>query len=77
VIDAHRRPPLAGPEEIAGSTAVVVTKLKPKGTVLMRGEIWAAISEDGSTIEPEEEVIVIRYENLKLWVTRKTGGGSK
>lgn len=77
VVDAHRLPPQAGPEEIAGSHAVVATRLKPKGTVLMRGEIWEAVSEDGTTIEPEEEVTVTRYENLKLWVARKTKGGSR
>ncbi|MFA5316800.1 MAG: nodulation protein NfeD [Dehalococcoidales bacterium] len=74
VIAARRKPAFTGAEEIVGGTAIVKKVLNPKGIVLFRGENWTATSESG-TIEPDEEVTITRYENLKLWVTRKRGGG--
>jgi membrane-bound ClpP family serine protease len=38
--------------------------------VQFRGERWKAISDEGP-IEPGEEVIVNRVENLKLYVSKK------
>lgn len=75
VIAARRKPAFTGPEEIVGGTATVKKALNPTGIVLFRGENWTAISES-DTIEPDEEVTITRYENLKLWVARKNKGGS-
>jgi len=71
IVRGQRRKLSAGVEEMIGKEAVVRTTLKPKGTVLVEGELWTAIAED-STIEPGEEVIITRTEGLRLWVTRKS-----
>ena len=67
---AHRLQVGAGMEEMIGRTAEVLIALEPKGTVLIEGERWSAISEAGR-IEPGEEVIVTRIEGLKLYVDKK------
>ena len=70
VIAARRQRAFTGAEEIVGSTALVKKTLDPRGIVIFRGENWTATSESG-TIEPDEEVIITKYDSLKLWVTRK------
>jgi membrane-bound serine protease (ClpP class) len=69
-IRAHRNRIAAGREELVGRTASVEIALEPKGVVLVDGERWTAIIEDGKA-EPEEEVIITKVEGLKLTVTRK------
>ncbi|GAI51118.1 unnamed protein product, partial [marine sediment metagenome] len=71
VVVAHRRQATTGREELLGKTAVVRTALKPEGTVLHEGEIWIAVLDKGQA-EPREEVIITRYEGLKLYVTKKS-----
>ena len=73
-VRAHRRQTSAGREDLIGKTAEVKTALGPKGTVLIQGEQWTAISERGR-VESGEEVIITKVDNLKLWVTKKTKGG--
>jgi membrane-bound serine protease (ClpP class) len=70
VIAARRQRAFTGAEEIVGSTALVKKALNPKGVVIFRGENWTATSESG-TIEPDEEVVITKYDSLKLWVTKK------
>ncbi|MDI6814627.1 MAG: nodulation protein NfeD [Dehalococcoidales bacterium] len=69
-IQAHRRQPSAGKEELIGKTAVVKVALEPEGVVFLQGERWTAISEKGR-VEPGEEVIITKVNGLKLWVTKK------
>ena len=69
-IRAHRHQASAGREELVGKIAEVKTALEPKGTVFIQGESWMAISEKGR-VESGEEVIIIRVDGLKLWVTKK------
>ncbi|MDP2931429.1 MAG: NfeD family protein [Chloroflexota bacterium] len=69
-IRAHRKPVSVGREDLIGRTAVVDTALGPKGMVLVEGERWRAILDEGHA-EPEEEVIITKVEGLKLWVTKK------
>jgi membrane-bound serine protease (ClpP class) len=69
-VRAHRNKVSAGKEELVGKTAVVEIALEPKGVVLVEGERWTAIAEEGR-IEPEEEVIITKVEGLKLRVTKK------
>ena len=69
-IAAHKLQVGAGREEMIGRTALVVTPLEPKGTVLIEGERWSATSESGN-VEAEEEVVVTRVEGLKLYVDKK------
>ncbi len=74
VIRAHRGQASTGWEELIGKPALVQVALAPEGLVLFRGERWKAVSEEG-TVEPGEEVIIKRVENLKLYVTKKNGAG--
>ncbi len=69
-VQAHRHQASAGREDLIGKTAEVKTALEPKGVVFIEGESWTAISEQGR-VEPGEEVIVTRVDDLKLWVTKK------
>ena len=67
-IRAHRRQVSAGREDLIGRTAEVKTALNPKGTVLIEGELWMAISEDGRA-EPGDEVSITKVDRLTVWVT--------
>ena len=69
-IRAHRRQISAGKEELIGKTAEVKVALEPKGIVSIQGEQWTAISDTGR-VEPGEEVIISRVDNLKLYVSKK------
>jgi membrane-bound serine protease (ClpP class) len=70
VVVAHRRQATTGREELLGKTAVVRTALNPEGTVLFEGEIWTAALDQGRA-EPREEVIIKRFDGLKLYVSKK------
>ncbi len=71
IIRAHRRAASTGREELIGKTAVVKEALAPEGTVLLKGELWTAISEKGR-VKPGEEVMVTEVDGLILQVTKKT-----
>lgn len=75
VVVAHRRQATTGREELLGKIATVRTTLNPEGTVLHEGEIWTAILDQGRA-EPREEVIIKRFDGLKLYVSKKDKGGS-
>lgn len=64
---ASRRKILAGREEMIGKIVEVKTTLKPKGTILIQGELWTAILEEGKA-QPGDEVIITKVDNLKVWV---------
>jgi len=70
VVRTHRQPQQTGREGMVGMTAVAKTPLNPQGTVVAHGELWEAVSLEGS-IQEREEVIIQRLEGLKLWVIRK------
>jgi len=70
IIRAHHRQPYTGREEFIGKTAVVKVALNPEGTVLFKGERWAAISDEGR-VKPGEQVVITKYEDLKFRVRRK------
>ncbi|MFO8009681.1 MAG: nodulation protein NfeD [Dehalococcoidia bacterium] len=59
-----------GTDGMAGMKGIVRTTLNPKGTILVHGELWEAILDEGEA-KPEEEVIVTHVDGLKLRVTRK------
>jgi len=75
VVAAHHRQATTGREELPGKTAVVRTALDPEGTVLYEGEIWTARLDQGRA-EPKEEVVIDKFDGLKLFVTKKEKGGS-
>jgi len=67
-IRAHHHQVSAGREGLVGKTAEVKTFMNPKGTVLIQGELWAAIL-DGGQAEPGNEVVITKVDRLKVWVT--------
>ncbi len=67
---AHRRQPTTGREELVGKRTVVKVALEPEGTVLHEGELWTAVLDKGRA-EPGEEVIITKFDGLKLYVTKK------
>ncbi len=69
-IRAHKRKVEAGKEDLIGKTAVVEIALNPKGVVLVEGERWTAVVDNGQ-VEPEEEVVITHVDGLKLNVTKK------
>ena len=70
IIRGQRRRKATGVEGMIGETAIAKTPLDPTGTVLAEGELWTAISE-GGRVEPGEEVLITKVEQLKLWVVKK------
>lgn len=70
VVRAHQRKVTTGKEELVGKAAVAKTELNPKGMVLVDGERWTAVVDNGR-VEPEEEVIITKVDGLKLLVTKK------
>ena len=75
VFSAHKRQAVTGREEFPGKIAVVRSPLDPEGTVFYEGELWTAILDEGYAAA-EEEVIINRFDNLKLYVSKKEKGGS-
>ena len=73
-ISAHRKQARTGREELIGKTAVVKAALKPEGTVFLKGERWAAISETGD-IKTGEEVVIDSVDGLLLHVSKKQPAG--
>lgn len=70
VVRAHRRQATTGREELLGKKAVVKAALEPEGTVLHQGELWTAVLDEGKA-KPGEEVIITKFNGLKLYVTKK------
>ena len=75
VFSAHKRQAVTGRKELPGKIAVVRSALDPEGTVFYEGELWTAILDEGYAAA-EEEVIINRFDNLKLYVSKKEKGGS-
>ena len=66
---ALRRKPLVGLPDMIGSRGEVVRPLIPEGMIKIRGELWAAQSEDGD-VHSGREVTVVGQDRLKLVVRR-------
>ena len=69
-VRAHRRQPSTGREELVGKTATVRIALEPQGTIIHNGERWTAVLDEGQA-KPGEEVIITKFDGLKLYVTKK------
>ena len=69
IVRTQRSKQPTGAPGLIGKPAVVRTPLNPKGTVVIHGELWEAILDEGQA-DPEEEVIVTHVEGLRLKVTR-------
>jgi len=69
-VRGQRRKVETGKESMVGQQATVKTALKPRGMVLVDGELWSAEIESG-TAHPGEEVVISKVDNLKLYVIKK------
>jgi membrane-bound serine protease (ClpP class) len=69
-VRGQRRKVVTGKEGIIGETALVKVALEPQGMVLVEGELWKAVLDEGSA-PAGEEVTVKKIVDLKLYVTRK------
>jgi membrane-bound serine protease (ClpP class) len=58
------------PVALVGHVGVAATVLRPSGKVSIAGELYEAVSVKGF-VEKGEEVVVRRYENFQLYVTKK------
>jgi membrane-bound serine protease (ClpP class) len=57
-----------GDLHLIGAMAQVQTKLDPEGTVILRGELWAARSNDGSVIACDSMVRILSARDHLLLV---------
>lgn len=59
--------PVTGVQGMIGERGRALTPLQPEGEVMLHGERWQAVAI-GNPIAAGEEIIVLRVENLKLYV---------
>jgi membrane-bound serine protease (ClpP class) len=71
VFQARRMRPATGREGAIGQLAETRTDLAPEGMVFMNGELWKAVSEDG-TISSGQPVRVVSTEGLLVKVKRES-----
>jgi len=69
-VRGQKRKVTTGKEGMIGQVAEVKIALKPRGMVLVEGELWKAELNEGQA-HPGEEVIIQKVDNLKLYVTKK------
>ena len=65
-MQALRRRPVTGREEMVGLVGIVKTALAPSGQLAVHGEIWEAVSEQ--PLQPGEQAEVIGVDGLRLSV---------
>ncbi len=65
-VRAMRRQPTTGSEGMIGLVGIAKTTLAPQGKLLVRGELWDAISDQA--LEPGDPAEVTRVDGLKLHV---------
>ncbi len=61
-------------DRVVGKTAIVRESITPdkfSGTVTVGGQVWSAVSSDGSVIGEGEEVVIKAIEGVKLVVASK------
>ena len=69
-VRGQKRKVTTGREGMIGQVAEVKTALKPKGMVLVEGELWTAELDEGQA-HPGEEVVIQKVDNLRLFVSKK------
>ena len=65
------RKPISGKESITGMVGIARTDLNPDGQMFVHGEIWQAVTSNGTPIKKGEKVVVISLEGLRL-IVKKT-----
>jgi membrane-bound serine protease (ClpP class) len=75
-VRAMRHRPTTGSEGMIGLIGIAKSALTPHGQILVRGELWDAISDQ--PLQPGEMAEVLRMEGLKLYVkpASKKGEGA-
>ncbi|NCC75180.1 MAG: nodulation protein NfeD [Clostridia bacterium] len=68
ILRIRRRKAIQGTSEFDGRMARVISTLNPEGQVMIAGEIWRAVSQDGSTIEIGQTVQIIDRQGLVVRV---------
>ncbi len=71
-VRALRSRPSTGEASLLGQVGIARSALAPAGQIMIQGELWRAVAEDG-TVAEGEPVKVIAVEGLTLKVTRATG----
>jgi membrane-bound serine protease (ClpP class) len=70
IVQARRRRPVTGQEELVGQVGVVRKTLDPAGLVFIHGELWQARSDDEPIGVGEEVVVTGIDEGLVIQVRR-------
>jgi membrane-bound serine protease (ClpP class) len=65
-VNALRRPPVTGREEMVGLVGIARTALAPEGQLAVRGELWEAVSEQ--PVSAGDQVEVTAVDGLRLHV---------
>jgi len=65
---AHQKKPVTGVEALIGMAGIAKTEIDPRGSVLLQGELWEALSNE--PIKKGEPVIVRGLDGLTLLVKR-------
>ena len=68
-VRGQKRRVTTGKEGMIDQIALVKIALEPQGMVLVEGELWKAILDEGSA-PVGEEVVIKKVDNLKLYVTK-------
>ena len=71
-VQAQRKQPVTGREGLIGELAQTRTTLDPKGTVLVKGELWNAEAGDGH-IPAGQSVEIVAVDGFRLRVKKATG----
>ena len=56
------------PKRLIGQVGTATTALNPRGSVLIAGEQWTAVTDSGATVSSGERVIILEVEGLVLKV---------
>ncbi|MEK7872132.1 MAG: NfeD family protein, partial [Nitrospirota bacterium] len=67
-VKSQRKKPVTGIEGLIGMTCLVKTDISPRGNVMLRGEIWDAVSDE--PLKEGDKAEVLGVEGLKLLVKR-------
>jgi membrane-bound serine protease (ClpP class) len=67
VVQASRRPPTTGRQGLIGKVARTRTRLNPRGTVIIKGELWDAEAIKGP-IERDQAVQIVAVDGFRLRV---------
>ncbi len=67
-VKSQRKKPLTGIEGLIGMICIAKTDISPRGQVMLRGEIWDAMSDE--LLKEGDEAEVLGVEGLKLLVKR-------